>query len=159
MTDITSELKARLIVGRKQDGRCVYDPKAKRELTLPRNNVQQSRWIICRTEATMSEKNVPNRRYTEEFREEAARLANSVGHNEAARRLGVPVATIGNWARLQLKQGVVSVAEVAVPAPRTKPAVSELEAENSRLRKELASAKLDIEILSKATAYFAKGSR
>jgi transposase-like protein len=36
----------------------------------------------------MSEKNVPNRRYTEEFREEAARLANSVGHNEAARRLG-----------------------------------------------------------------------
>lgn len=32
MTDITSELKARLIVGRKQDGRCVYDPKAKREL-------------------------------------------------------------------------------------------------------------------------------
>jgi transposase len=53
----------------------------------------------------------------------------------------------------------VSVAEVAVPAPRTKPAVSELEAENSRLRKELASAKLDIEILSKATAYFAKGSR
>jgi transposase len=32
MTDITSELKARLVVGRKQDGRCVYDPKAKREL-------------------------------------------------------------------------------------------------------------------------------
>jgi transposase len=32
LTDITSELKARLIVGRKQDGRCVYDPKAKREL-------------------------------------------------------------------------------------------------------------------------------
>jgi transposase len=37
--------------------------------------------------------------------------------------------------------------------------VSELEAENSRLRKELASAKLDIEILRKATAYLAKGSR
>ncbi|MBB6323395.1 transposase-like protein [Paraburkholderia tropica] len=37
--------------------------------------------------------------------------------------------------------------------------ISELEAENSRLRKELASAKLDIEILSKATAYFAKRSR
>jgi transposase len=32
MTDITSELKGRLIVGRKQDGRCVYDPQAKREL-------------------------------------------------------------------------------------------------------------------------------
>lgn len=37
--------------------------------------------------------------------------------------------------------------------------ISELEAEDSRLRKELASAKLDIEILSKATAYFAKGAR
>jgi len=32
MTDINSELKARLIVGRKQDGRCRYDPQAKREL-------------------------------------------------------------------------------------------------------------------------------
>ena len=107
----------------------------------------------------MSEKNVPNRRYTEEFREEAARLANSVGHNEAARRLGVPVATIGNWARRQLKQGAASVPNAVTPTPRAKPAVSELEAENSRLRKELASLKLDVEILSKATAYFAKGSR
>ena len=107
----------------------------------------------------MSEKNVPNRRYTEEFKEEAARLANSVGHNEAARRLGVPVATIGNWARRQRKQGVVAALDVALPVTRAKPAVSELEAENSRLRKELASVKLDLEILAKATAYFAKGSR
>jgi len=37
--------------------------------------------------------------------------------------------------------------------------VTELEAENSRLRKELADAKLDVEILRKATAYFAKVSR
>jgi transposase len=36
--------------------------------------------------------------------------------------------------------------------------VSDLEAELSRLRKELATAKVDIEILRKAT-YFAKGSR
>jgi transposase len=44
-------------------------------------------------------------------------------------------------------------------AARTTRPISELEAENSRLRKELASAKVDIEILRKATAYFAKGSR
>ena len=99
----------------------------------------------------MSEKNVPNRRYTDEFKEEAARLANSVGNNEAARRLGVPIATISNWVRRQSRQGAVSVPDVATPALRTKPAVSELEAEISRLRKELASAKLDVEILSKAT--------
>jgi len=37
--------------------------------------------------------------------------------------------------------------------------VGELEAENSRLHRELADAKLDVEVLRKATAYFAKGSR
>jgi transposase len=37
--------------------------------------------------------------------------------------------------------------------------VSELEAENVRLRRELASAKLDLEIVKKAAAYFAKESR
>jgi transposase len=92
----------------------------------------------------MSEKNVPNRRYTDEFKEEAARLASSVGHNEAARRLGVPVATIGNWARRQRNRGVASAPAAATPAARAKPAVSELEAENSRLRKELASVKLEL---------------
>lgn len=107
----------------------------------------------------MGEKTVPNRRYTEEFRTEAARLANSVGHNEAARRLGVPVATIGNWARKQQRAGAASAPSTPPLAIRAKPGVSELEAEISRLRKELASAKLDVEILSKATAYFAKGSR
>ena len=107
----------------------------------------------------MGEKGVPNRRYTEEFKTEAAKLANSVGHNEAARRLGVPVATIGNWARKQQRDVAAVSAGAAESASRAKPGVSELEAENSRLRKELASAKLDIEILSKATAYFAKGSR
>lgn len=106
----------------------------------------------------MEEKLVPRRRYTAEFKAEAARLAQSVGQHEAARRLGVPVATVGNWARTQQKN------EPSLPiqqsnASGVKRPVSELEAENSRLRKELASAKLDIEILRKATAYFAKGSR
>jgi transposase len=32
MTEQISELKQRLVVGRKQDGRCCYDPQAKREL-------------------------------------------------------------------------------------------------------------------------------
>ncbi|VVE55903.1 transposase [Pandoraea sputorum] len=106
----------------------------------------------------MGEKGVPNRRYTEEFRVEATRLANSVGHNEAARRLGVPVATLGNWTR-KLREGGLATPGAPAAVSRAKPGVSELEAEVSRLRKELASAKLDVEILSKATAYFAKGSR
>ena len=33
---------------------------------------------------------VPNRRYTEEFKTEAVRLALSTGGNAAAKRLGIP---------------------------------------------------------------------
>jgi transposase len=107
----------------------------------------------------MEEKSVPKRQYTEEFKTEAARLAQTVGQHEAARRLGVPVATLGNWVRKQQKEQQGQQPSPAGNAVVLKRPVSELEAENSRLRKELASAKLDIEILRKATAYFAKGSR
>jgi transposase len=44
-------------------------------------------------------------------------------------------------------------------ATGVKRSVSELEAENARLRKELASTKLDLELVKKAAAYFAKESR
>ena len=108
----------------------------------------------------MSEKSVPKRQYTNEFKGEAIRLAETVGQHEAARRLGVPVATLGNWSRRSRgSEGGVETSGLDVSAVRVTRPISELEAENSRLRKELASAKLDIEILSKATTYFAKGSR
>lgn len=45
----------------------------------------------------MQDRTVPKRQYTDEFKIEAARLAESVGAHEAARRLGVPVATLGTW--------------------------------------------------------------
>ena len=78
---------------------------------------------------------------------------------EYANSLGVPVATLGNWSRRGTASAGASGA-VAPPseAPTRRP-VSELEAENSRLRRELADAKLDVEVLRKATAYFARGSR
>ena len=95
----------------------------------------------------------PNRRYTEEFKTEAVRLALSTGGNAAAKRLGIPQSTMTNWVR-QSRDGAAAVAGVAVKRP-----VSELEAENARLRRELASAKLDLEIVKKAAAYFAKESR
>ena len=106
----------------------------------------------------MKEGRLPKRQYTEEFKGEAVRLAASVGGHEAARRLGVPVATLGNWSRRRK----TPIDGRATPAPADTPTrrpVSELEAENSRLRRELAEAKLDVEILRKATAYFARGSR
>jgi transposase len=108
----------------------------------------------------MSEKSVPKRQYTDEFKVEAIRLAETVGQHEAARRLGVPVATLGNWRRRsRSSEDAAETSGREMIAARTTRPISELEAENSRLRKELASAKVDIEILRKATAYFAKGSR
>lgn len=108
----------------------------------------------------MKEGKLPKRQYTQEFKAEAVRLAASVGGHEAARRLGVPVATLGNWSRRGVAASGGSGAAVLPPteAPARRP-VSELEAENSRLRRELADAKLDVEVLRKATAYFARGSR
>jgi transposase len=48
----------------------------------------------------------------------------------------------------------------AVPrATAIKRSPGELEAENHRLRRELANTKLDLEIVKKAAAYFAKESR
>jgi transposase len=98
---------------------------------------------------------VPNRRYTEEFKTEAVRLALSTSGNAAAKRLGIPQSTMTNWVR-QSREG--AAAPVAGAAAVKRP-VSEVEAENARLRRELASAKLDLEIVKKAAAYFAKESR
>jgi transposase len=98
----------------------------------------------------------PNRQYTDEFKVEAVRLAESIGGNPAAKRLDIPESSLWNWIKLsragKLKAGQVGVAPV-------KRSVTELEAENSRLRRELANAKLDLDIVKKAAAYFAKESR
>lgn len=99
---------------------------------------------------------VPNRRYTEEFKAEAVRLALSTGGNAAAKRLGIPQSTMTNWVRAHREGTSAPVGDAAVPVKRP---VSELEAENARLRRELASAKLDLEIVKKAAAYFARESR
>ena len=98
---------------------------------------------------------VPNRQYTAEFKLEAVRLAESVGGNEAAKRLDIPDSSLWNWIRLSRAGKLVAGDGKAV----VKRPVSELEAENARLRRELASTKLDLEIVKKAAAYFAKESQ
>jgi transposase len=99
---------------------------------------------------------VPNRQYTREFKVEAVRLAESVGGNEASKRLGVPDSSLWNWIRLH-RSGKLELAPGA--SEPVKRSASELEAENARLRRELANTKLDLEIVKKAAAYFAKESR
>jgi transposase len=59
-----------------------------------------------------------------------------------------------NWVR-RSKAGTLGEIE-ATPARRQ---ASELEAENARSRRELANAKLDLEIARESAAYFAKESR
>lgn len=60
----------------------------------------------------MQDSKLPKRQYTNDFKVEATRLAESVGGHAAARRLGVPVATLGNWKRRAFAAGT-GIPEVA----------------------------------------------
>jgi transposase len=99
---------------------------------------------------------VPNRKYTDEFKVEAVRLAESVGGNQAAKRLGIPDSSLWNWLVLSRAGKLKATDGKSVPVKRS---LAEAEAENARLRRELESTKLDLEIVKKAAAYFAKESR
>ena len=98
---------------------------------------------------------VPSRRYTNEFKVEAVRLAQGVGCSEASRRLGIPESSLFNWVKLE-RAGKLGLSAGVSATPRS---AKELEAEVDRLRRELASAKTDNESLKKAAAYFARESR
>ena len=99
---------------------------------------------------------VLNRQYIEEFKYEAMRLIESIGGNQAAKRPGIPDSSLWSWIRLSFS-GKLKAGEL--PGRSVKRSATELEAEYSRLRRELASAKQDLEIAKKAVAYFAKESR
>jgi transposase len=103
-----------------------------------------------------TKESIPNRRYTAEFKHEAVKLADAIGAGPAAKRLGVPDSSLWNWIRLS-RRGKLKVAASGTAA--IKRGDGDLEAENARLRRELANAKADLEIVKKAAAYFAKESR
>ena len=86
---------------------------------------------------------VPSRRYMNEFKIEAVKLGQSVGVSEASRRLGIPDSSLFNWVRLD-RAGKLESSTGVSATPRS---AKELEAEVDRLRRELASAKVDNEIL------------
>lgn len=94
-----------------------------------------------------------SRTYTPELREEAVKLvlAQGLTLEDAALRLSIPKGTLGNWVTAA-KRG---------PAPKAAPgsrSVPELEAEVAQLRKELAEARMERDIVKKAAAYFARES-
>jgi len=76
----------------------------------------------------MSRKDAPDRKYTDEFKIEAVRLAESIGSNQAAKRLGMPESSLGNWARLKRAGKLRAFTGTAVSVRRP---TSELEAENA----------------------------
>jgi transposase len=129
-------------------------------LTLPGFHVHQ-KWlynVFDERRSIMGNKGpVQYRQYTDEFRVEAVRLSESVGVSTAAKRLGIPDGSLRNWVkRGRTGQFVTSERPSATPVKRS---LADVEAENSRLRRELESARLDLEIVKKAAAYFAKESR
>lgn len=91
--------------------------------------------------------------YTPEFREESVKVVLSQGLTleEAALRLTIPKATLANWVAAA-KRGTLPK---AAPGSRTVP---ELEAEVTKLRRELAEARMERDIVKKAAAYFARES-
>jgi len=94
---------------------------------------------------------VPRQQYTKEFREQAVQLVQDqeLTIPEAARRLAMSDKTLANWVFRARRGQLATLGESRRP-------VTELEAEVSRLKRELAEARMERDILKKATAYFAK---
>ncbi len=83
---------------------------------------------------------IPKAVYTSEFREQAVKLALSecVGISEAARRLSVPLKTLANWVRSAKAGKLQEIGKEQKPQ-------TELEAELSRVQRELAEVKMERE--------------
>ena len=96
-------------------------------------------------------KRVPRVAYTLEFKLEALRrVRGGEPVRRIAREIGVPEQSIRNWIKAQAAGKLGSV-------EKGKP-ISPEQMEISRLRAELARVKMEMEIVKKAAAYFARES-
>lgn len=95
-------------------------------------------------------KKILKQEYTAEFREQAVKRAQEVGVGLGARELG--------WVEQTLRNGVKASAAGQLNAPGTPPITPE-QMELSRLRAENVRLKMHVDLLKKATAYFAKEVR
>lgn len=89
---------------------------------------------------------LPRQKYTKEFREQAVQLvtAQKLTVPEAAQRLPMSGQTLTNWV-FKACQGKLAGMD------GNRKAVTDLEAENSKLKRELAEARMERDILKKAT--------
>jgi transposase len=105
--------------------------------------------IIPRMSQQQRETPPSRRRFSAEFKADAVRLITDHGytHKAAADAIGISDSTLSGWAR---------AARIDPPPCAGDASVEDLQAEVKRLRKQLARAEMEREILKKATQYFAK---
>lgn len=98
-------------------------------------------------------KSGPNRKYTVDFRAAAVEqvMVGRRGLREVARSLEMSDKTLANWVNKVRKGQALTKRAPGKP-------VTDLEAENARLKQENARLRMEKEILKKAAAYFAKES-
>ena len=96
---------------------------------------------------------IPRAIYTKELREEAVKLVTEGGLSipEVGRRLSVAASTIRYWVKASREGKLKEVGKHQRP-------LTEIEMELSRVKRELAEARMERDILKKAAAYFAKES-
>jgi transposase len=92
-------------------------------------------------------KKIPKQEYTAEFKEQAVKHAQAVGIVVAAKELVLIEQTLRNWVKAAGAGKLVGAGAKSVTAEQME--LSRLRAENARL-------KMHVDILKKATAYFAK---
>lgn len=94
---------------------------------------------------------LPRQKYTKEFREQAVKLVieQALSVPEAARRLSMSDQTLSDWV-FKARHGKLET----IDAHRLP--VTDLEAEVSRLKHDLAEARMERDVLKKTIAYFAK---
>ena len=97
---------------------------------------------------------LPRQQYTKEFREQAVQLVleQQLMIPEAARRLSMSGKTRERWVSRARRGPLATLGESRRP-------VTDLEAELARLTRDLAEARMERDILKKATAYVAKAPR
>ncbi len=100
---------------------------------------------------------LPRKVYTSEFRQQAVQMIerDKLSVAEVSRKLSISQKTLANWVK-RAKDGQLSAASTEPGGARR--VVTDAEAENSRLRREVAELRMERDILRKATAYFASES-
>jgi len=88
-----------------------------------------------------------NRKYSEEYKQEAVELAKKLGVSEASRKLEILHSNLERWKSGKSSYSIEKSQDIV-----------KLQSEVRRLKKELSEEKAVVEMLKKATTFFSKES-